>query len=127
MNKSIREMLEDAKRTSPTPPQPNSEYAAREVLRFLLTYAVLESELTTHPPELIEPDVHKRIRGVETGTWGVMWEDGPDDWAIRLSLGSPLYGDDDALICDTTRQGCYAEPHFGFDLFWYPIENDEKQ
>jgi hypothetical protein len=121
MNKMNQEKLERAKQTHPMSSQPNAEYAAREVLRFLLTYSALEGEVSTHPPELITPEVHKLIRGVETGTWGVMWEEGPHDWAVRLSLGGSLTDDDDVhLKCDTTRQGCYAEPYYGFDLFWYP-------
>lgn len=56
--------------------------------------------------EGLKPDIETFIRP-ERGGWRVSWESGPYSWAIVAS----------EALCQC---GIFAEPHYNFDLCFYP-------
>lgn len=108
-----------------TTEKPNPEQAARDTLAYLQNYQkVCGHKCTAH---LISPADHVRTRkGVEVGTWGVSWEDGPWEWAVALSLGMPLDIDGVEFPFSTSIYDCFSEPYETFDLFWYPCNPEER-
>jgi hypothetical protein len=88
-----------ALRTAATPQE-----AARGVYRACVAYAKAEGMKPEIECALRSPLQSARRGG--SGHWYVNFEAGPHDWAVAVSMVS---GDK-----------VWAEPHYGFDLYFYP-------
>lgn len=89
-----------------------------------------------HKPEAMYPEPVLVEDWTDSGHWAIAWEEGPSDWAFRVSEGGP--SEEDYVIAAQTSEefgvkvtptgppaakmpaDVYAEPYYSFVLALYP-------
>lgn len=96
-----------------------SEYStAEDAAKALHDY--LTDELDADEATLYRPEDNPR----GNGHWAVVWEGGPYEWAVNLTMEESLFrgefnrpmGTDPQVVGFYEQDDWLAEPHFSFDL-----------
>ncbi|HEY1878445.1 MAG TPA: hypothetical protein VGG68_00785 [Caulobacteraceae bacterium] len=91
--------------------QMKAEEMAQAVYAVLVDLAVAEGQDHVIEVSIRKPGERRHFAG-ET-SWCVIWEAGPHDWAIPISMAI------------THRTGKLAEPYYGFDLCFEPADDPD--
>jgi len=84
----------------------------------------LKKNVEAETAHVVTPERWSEIHGGK-GVWGVMWEGGPYEWAIAVSMGSDIFAGEfnrwskngDVNVMGNPHW--VAEPYWSFDLGFY--------
>ena len=103
----------------PPVPEPvtGPQIAAAQCFTWLMEYARSVDTPGDRLPRFCMPRGYASDDGPGEATCGVIWEAGPDSWAVLALMGDPIAPG--APHFDCNRPGCRVETVNGDDLFWY--------